>query len=182
MSEQLTDCVWWFARNGISCSYFIPSKAWQVNLEALQTNFELVSPQRYPPPNLSPLVHGVLESPVLTHPWIQGWSEPAAINAPVEDEAVQALPLPREFSAPLSAPKFSPPTYLTPLLSTSPLLPPPSYLPQLISCSLHLQRSVEHRALQHKAWGRWRAQRWRNGERKRWEERFIPNVEAREER
>jgi len=62
MSEQLTDCVWWCARHGISCSYFIPSKTWQVNLQALQTNFELVSPQRPPPPNLSPLVHGVLES------------------------------------------------------------------------------------------------------------------------
>jgi hypothetical protein len=48
MSEQLTDCVWWCARNGIFCSYFIPSKAWQMNLKALQTNFELVSPQRPP--------------------------------------------------------------------------------------------------------------------------------------
>jgi len=36
--------------------------------------------------------------------------------------------LPRDFSAPFSAPKFSPPTYL---------------LPHLISCSLHLQSLEE---------------------------------------
>jgi hypothetical protein len=40
--------------------------------------------------------------------------------------------LPRDFSAPVSAPKFSPPTYF-----------PPSYLPHLISCSLHLQSLEE---------------------------------------
>jgi hypothetical protein len=55
-----------------------------------------------------------------------GWSEPAATNAPVEDEPVQPvlrmniLPARRDcFFHLLSAPKFS----------TSPLLPPPSYLP-----------------------------------------------------
>jgi len=42
------------------------------------------------------------------------------------------LPLPRDFSAPFSAPKFSLPTYF-----------PPSYLPHLISSSLHLQSSGE---------------------------------------
>jgi len=35
------------------------------------------------------------------------------------------LPLPRDFSAPFFAPKFSPPTYSPPLvLPTSPILPP----------------------------------------------------------
>ncbi len=56
----------------------------------------------------------------------EGWSEPAATNAPVEDEPVQPvlwmniLPARRDFFFHLlSAPKFS----------TSPLLPTPSYLP-----------------------------------------------------
>jgi len=69
--------------------------------------------------------------------WGEGWSEPAATNAPVQDEAVQAilgmnpntssppslhifyfpLPLPRVFSALLSAQSF-------PLLPTSPTLNP----------------------------------------------------------
>jgi len=58
-----------------------------------------------------------------------GWSELAATNAPVQDEAVQAvlgmnqktypLPVPRDFLGAFSAPKFSPPTYF----------PPPTYLP-----------------------------------------------------
>jgi hypothetical protein len=52
-----------------------------------------------------------------------GWSEPAATNAPDQDEAVQAvlgmnqkhilLPCPGIFLAPFSAPKFSPPASLT---------------------------------------------------------------------
>jgi hypothetical protein len=49
-----------------------------------------------------------------------GWSETTATNAPVQDEAVQAILgmnqkhilLPRDFSAPFFAPKFSPPTSL----------------------------------------------------------------------
>jgi len=71
-----------------------------------------------------------------------GWSELAATNALVQDEAVQAvlgmnqkthpLPVPKDFLGPFSAPKFSPPTYF-----------PPSYLPHLISRSLHLQSSRE---------------------------------------
>jgi hypothetical protein len=54
--------------------------------------------------------------------WPIGWSEPAATNAPVQDEAVQArfgdeqkthpLLLPWDFSTPFSALKFCPPTYL----------------------------------------------------------------------
>jgi len=75
-----------------------------------------------------------------------GWSEPAATNAPVEDEPIQPvlrmniLPARRDFFLDLlSALKFStspflptpsylpPPTY--PLPSPPPLLPPPSYLP-----------------------------------------------------
>jgi hypothetical protein len=57
-----------------------------------------------------------------------GWSEPAATNAPVEDEPVQPvlrmniLPARRVFFFHLFS---APPT--SPLLS--PLLPPPSYLP-----------------------------------------------------
>jgi hypothetical protein len=66
-----------------------------------------------------------------------GWSEPATTSAPVQEEAVQAIlgmnkkthpyPMPRDFSALFSAPKFS----------------PPNYLPHLISHSLHLQSSKE---------------------------------------
>jgi len=66
-----------------------------------------------------------------------GWSEPAATNAPVEDEAIQAVlgmnqkPIlfPRDFSAPFSAPEVSLPTYLPPLLPTSPLLPSSPHFP-----------------------------------------------------
>jgi hypothetical protein len=65
-----------------------------------------------------------------------GWSETTATNAPVQDEAVQAVLgwtkntsscLAQGFFSPFSAPKFSPPTYSPPFY-----LPPPSYLPHLI--------------------------------------------------
>jgi hypothetical protein len=68
---------------------------------------------------------------------IKGWSEPTATNAPVEDEAIEAvlgmnqkyiLPYPKllVFST-TSLPQFFSllPTSLPP---TSPLLPPPTYL------------------------------------------------------
>jgi hypothetical protein len=77
-----------------------------------------------------------------------GSSEPAAINAPVEDEVVQAIlgmnqkpilfPCPGIFQPPSLPPKFSPPTSPTSYLPT--LL---SYLPHLISHSLHLKSLVE---------------------------------------
>jgi len=147
MSEQLTDCVWWFARNGISCSYFIPSKAWQVNLEALQTNFELVSPQRHPPrpPTCLPWFTE-FGNPVLTHPWIRGWSEPAAINAPVEDEAVQAVLVMNQKHILFPCPGNFQPPYLP---QNFPLLPTylPSYLPPsthfLLTPSPKLSRALE---------------------------------------
>jgi hypothetical protein len=73
----------------------------------------------------------------------RGWSEPAATSAPVQDEAVQAVlgmnqktypfPLPRDFSAPFFAPKFSYPTYLPPFTS----------LTSFPSRSLQLQSSGE---------------------------------------
>jgi hypothetical protein len=96
------------------------------------------------------------------------------------------LPLPRDFSAPFSAPKFSFPTYFPPLLPTYPL-----YLPHLIFHSFHFQSMGELPTLnsielwgdmKHKAWGRWRAQHWRNVEKRKQEECFIPIVEVREER
>jgi hypothetical protein len=69
-----------------------------------------------------------------------GWSEPAATNAPIEDEAIEAVLgmnqkhiLPRleflVFHPLLCHKKF--PSYL----------PPPSYLPHLILHSLHCQSS-----------------------------------------
>ncbi len=76
-----------------------------------------------------------------------GWSEPAATNAPVENEAVQAVlgmnQKPILFPCPgISQPPSMPQTF--PLLPNSPLsfLPPPSYLPHHISCSLHLESLV----------------------------------------
>jgi hypothetical protein len=60
---------------------------------------------------------------------LKGWSEPAATNAPVQDEVVQVIlgmnqkhilfPLSRDFSTPFSVPKFSQPTYFPPFLLTS---------------------------------------------------------------
>jgi hypothetical protein len=68
-----------------------------------------------------------------------GWNELATTNAPVQDEAVQAVlgmnqkhilfPCPRIFQPPSLPQNF-------PLLPTSP--PPPSYFFHLISYSLHL--------------------------------------------
>jgi hypothetical protein len=116
MSEQLTDCVWWCARNGISCSYFIPSKTWQVNP---------------PPPNLSPLVHGVLESS--TYPplnsgleWtsshqctVWGW---ARWRCSADEQKSHPPCLHCFFFSPLLCPKiFPPPTYHLP--------PPPPHTP-----------------------------------------------------
>ncbi len=122
---------------------------------------------------------------------IYRWSEPAATSAPVQDEALQAVlrmnkkhilfPCPGIFQPPslpqnfLLVPTPPPPTYL------------PTYLSHLISRSFHLESSGELPSLSntetwHKAWGRWRAQHWRNVERRKQEERFIPNVKAREER
>ncbi len=145
MSEQLTDCVWWFARNGISCSYFIPSKAWQVNLEALQTNFELVSPQLVSPgsrsfgiPSTYPPLNSGLEWTSSHQCTSWGWGCSSCFG---DEPKTHPLPLPREFSAPLSAPKFSPPTYLPPLLSTSPLLPPSTHF--LLTPSPKLSRAPE---------------------------------------
>jgi len=77
------------------------------------------------------------------------------------------------------------PSYLPP-----PFLPP-SYFPHLISHSFHFQSLGEllslsstklQKDVRHNACRRWRAQRWRNMERRRQEECFIPNVEAKEER
>jgi hypothetical protein len=52
-----------------------------------------------------------------------GWSEPTTTNAPIQDEAIQAIlgvnqkhilfPCPRIFQLYLFTPNFSPPTYLT---------------------------------------------------------------------
>jgi len=51
----------------------------------------------------------------------EGWSELAATNAPVQDEAVlgmnqktHSLPMSRDFLGPFSASKFSPLTYFPP--------------------------------------------------------------------
>ncbi len=91
-----------------------------------------------------------------------GWSEPPVTKA-------------AGFFNPLSYPKIFP-SYL----------PAPSYFPHFISRSFHLQRSAELLSfrgdVRHKAWGKWRAQRWTNVERKRQQKHFIPNVEAREKR
>jgi hypothetical protein len=145
MSEQLTDCVWWFARNGISCSYFIPSKAWQVNLEALQTNFELVSPQRHPPPAPQ------LVSPGSRSFGIQYLPTPefrAGVNQQPSMHQLRMRPFKlfwwwtKNTSSSRAQGIFSPlicPKIFPSYLPTS----PPIYLPQLISCSLHLQSSVE---------------------------------------
>ncbi len=77
-----------------------------------------------------------------------GWGHSSCFG---DEPKTHPLPLPRDFSAPFSAPKFSPPTYL----------------PHLISHSLHLQCSEELLSLsstelredmRHKAWGRWRGE------------------------
>jgi hypothetical protein len=72
---------------------------------------------------------------------VVGWSEPAATNAPVEDEAIQVVlgmnqksilfPCPGIFQ-PLLCPKIFP-SYL----------PPPHYIPHHISRSLHLKSLIE---------------------------------------
>jgi hypothetical protein len=95
----------------------------------------------------------------------------------------------------ISQPPYVPQNFS--LLATSTRTPPPSYLPSpsplahLISHSFHLKswghlpslNSTElQRVVRPKAWGRWRAQCWRNVQRRKQEECFIPNVEAREER
>ncbi len=82
-----------------------------------------------------------------------GQSEPAATSAPVQDEAIQAIlgmnqkhilfPCQRDFSAPFSAPKFSPPTYFLP----PSFLPPSPHFPLIPS--LELKRALELE--QHKA-------------------------------
>ncbi len=66
------------------------------------------------------------------YPWLEwtsshqctslGWGHSSHFK---DEPKTHPLPLPRDFSAPLSALKFSPPTYL-----------PPSYLPHLISHSI----------------------------------------------
>jgi len=66
---------------------------------------------------------------------LDSWSEPAATTAPVQDEAFQAVlgmnpkthpcPLPRDFPALFSAPKFTPPTPLLPPSPHFPLTPLP---------------------------------------------------------
>ncbi len=89
-----------------------------------------------------------------------------------DEPKTHPFPLPRDFSNPLSAPKFSPPTFLTSFLAHSISRARESSL-----SSKGLQRDVKH-----KAWGRWRAQHWRNVERRKQEECFIPNAEAKEER
>jgi hypothetical protein len=76
-------------------------------------------------------------------PLLAGWSEPAATNAPVEDEPVQPvlrmniLPARRDFFFHLhSAPKF----FTSPLLPTPSYLHPPTYhLPTPPPPSLHCQ-------------------------------------------
>jgi hypothetical protein len=86
-----------------------------------------------------------------------------------DEPKTHPLPLPKDFLGPFFAPKFSPNTYL-----------PCCYLPHLISCLLHITKLRGD--VRHKAWGRWRAQHWRNVKRRRQEKHFIPNTEAREER
>ncbi len=79
-----------------------------------------------------------------------GWSEPAATNAPVEDEAVQAIlgmnqkpilfPCPETFQPPFLPQKF--PAYLPSPLPTSPL-PPSPHFP--LTPSRELSRAPEHK-------------------------------------
>ncbi len=95
-----------------------------------------------------------------------GWSRSSCFG---DEPKAHPLPLPRDFLGPFFAPKFSPNTYL-----------PCCYLPHLISCLLHITKLRGD--VRHKAWGRWRAQHWRNVKRRRQEKHFIPNTEAREER
>ncbi len=64
-----------------------------------------------------------------------GWGRSSRFG---DEPKTHPLALPRDFSAPVSAPKFSPHTY-----SPRPTYFPPSYLPHLISCSLHLQSLEE---------------------------------------
>jgi hypothetical protein len=80
----------------------------------------------------------------------------------------------------LKAPRIFQPLFNPKIFSSYLPLPPsylpPTYLPQLISRSPHLQNlgelpSLSSKKLQgdvkHKAWRRWRAQHWRNVERRR---------------
>ncbi len=107
-----------------------------------------------------------------------GWG----CSSPFGDEAkTHPLPLPMDFSTPFSTAKFSLCTYF----------PHPSYFVHLIFHSLHLQSSGKLLSLsstklwgdvRHKTLGRWRAQCWRNVERRKQEECFIPNAKAREKK
>ncbi len=103
-----------------------------------------------------------------------GWSHSSRFG---DEPKTHPFPLPKDFSTPFFAPKFSPPTYLPPLL------PPSPHFSLTPSRELSRPPKLEtHRTSWHKAWGRWKAQCWRNMERRRQEERFIPNAEVREQR
>jgi len=95
------------------------------------------------------------------------------------------------FFSPLLFPKILPSYLPPPLLPTSPLLPPsPHFLftpsqefntaPKLEPhelCDTRLEEGGELNIV-----GTWRVQHWKNKEKTRQEERFITNVEVREER
>jgi hypothetical protein len=84
------------------------------------------------------------------------------------------------FFSPLPCPKIFP-TYLPPTPLTS--FPARSISRAGESSWAWVAQSFEEmQDARHKAWGRWRAQHWRNMERRRQEECFIPNVEAGKER
>jgi hypothetical protein len=58
-----------------------------------------------------------------------------------DEPKTHPLPLPRDFSAPFFAPKFSPPTYFPPFLPTSPLLPSSPHFS--LTPSPKLERALE---------------------------------------
>jgi hypothetical protein len=86
-------------------------------------------------------------------------------------------------------PLFLPRVFL--VIFFSPIFSPPTYLPHLISHLLYHHSSRKHLNVnsselrgnaRHKAWGRWKAQHWRNMERRKQEERLIQNAKVNKKR
>jgi hypothetical protein len=102
-----------------------------------------------------------------------GWSPSSRFW---DEPKTHPLPLPRDFSALFSVPKFTPPTPILPPSPHFPLTPFLGSLGELLSLSSwELQGDTRH-----KAWGKWKAQRWKNMERTKHKECFIPNAEVEE--
>jgi len=124
--------VWFFFKNGTQDCIFL----WKCN----HSNFFLIEPNQ--------VLYRSQELPS-TDSWLEwnnshqctssGWGCSSRFG---DEPKTHPLALPRDFSAPFSAPKFSPPTYFPPYY-----LPLPSYLPPsphfLLTPSPKLRRAHE---------------------------------------